>query len=70
MQGERVNVSVTVRNRVNNAIITDPGFIYVSTTEDQDFNDATTPDLPTQLYLFNDIDEDAISFLNPAKGLG
>jgi hypothetical protein len=70
MQGEQVNATVTVRNKATGAIITDPGFVYVSATEDAELFENMTADLPTQLYLFNDIDEDMVRFLNPAKSLG
>jgi hypothetical protein len=36
MQGEQVNATVTIKNRLTNAIITDAGFIYVSATEDHE----------------------------------
>jgi hypothetical protein len=70
MQGEQVNATVTVRNKATGTIITDPGFLYVSATEDAELFDNTTADLPTQVYLMNDINENQINFLNPAKSLG
>ena len=70
MQGETVNVTVTAKFRNNNTVINDPGFVYVSVTEDMDLMENLTPDLPTQLYLENDLDFDQIKFLFPQKALG
>ncbi|CDW75858.1 large extracellular alpha-helical protein [Stylonychia lemnae] len=70
MQGEQVNVTVNVRNANNKNLITDPGYLYVSTTEDKDLNETLMPDLPAQLYLFQDIDERRFEKLNPGKTIG
>lgn len=45
------------------------GYLYVSVTEDNDLkgNEVNMPSLPSQVYLSNEVDEQAVAWLNPMQ---
>jgi hypothetical protein len=63
-----VNVSITVFNLTSNTNVKD-GYLYVSVTEDNDLkgNEVNMPSLPSQVYLSNEVDEQAVAWLNPMQ---
>ncbi len=63
-----MNVSITVFNLTSNTNVKD-GYLYVSVTEDNDLkgNEVNMPSLPSQVYLSNEVDEQAVAWLNPMQ---
>ena len=55
-------------NLTSNTNVKD-GYLYVSVTEDNDLkgNEVNMPSLPSQVYLSNEVDEQAVAWLNPMQ---